>query len=98
MVSVPGSGAKITLRVYPNAGRNELAGFSDGVLRVKVAAPPVRGKANKELLTFLSRLLGVSKSSLSIVRGHTSRSKVIAVSDLSREEVLERLLPDYSSS
>ena len=77
--------------MYPNARQSELAGFTDGVLQVKVAAPPVKGKANRELTTFLSQVLGVSKSSLIIVKGHTSRKKVIAVDGLSQDEIIKRL-------
>ena len=65
---------------------------SEGVLRVRIAAPPARGKANRELLSFLSQLLGVRQSSLAIIKGHTSRSKVVAVSGLSQEKALGRLL------
>ncbi len=61
------------------------------MLRVKVAAPPVRGKANKELIDFLSQLLGISKSSIAIEKGLTSRKKVIAVKGLSQTQILERL-------
>jgi hypothetical protein len=85
--------ARISLHVYPNAPRNEIVGFTDGVLGVKVAAPPVKGQANRELVAFLSQILGVGKSSLAILKGHTSRSKLISVSGFSLEEVLKRLLP-----
>jgi uncharacterized protein (TIGR00251 family) len=67
--------------------------FADGVLRIKIAAPPLKGKANKELLAFLSQALGVGQGTLTIVKGHTSRNKVIAISGLSREEVIGRLWP-----
>jgi hypothetical protein len=93
-VSLSERGAKISLRVSPNAARNEVVGFTDGVLRVKIVAPPVEGKANKELIAFLSQKLGVSKGSLTIIKGHTSRNKVIAIDGLSQEQVLRRLLPD----
>jgi len=85
--------ARISLHVYPNAPRNGIVGFEGGVLGVKVAAPPVKGQANRELVAFLSQLLGVSKSSLAIIRGHTSRNKLISVRDLSQEEVIRRLSP-----
>jgi len=88
----------ISVRVYPNAARNEVAGFSDGVWQVRVSAPPVKGKANRELITFLSKVLSIGKSSLSITRGHTSRSKVIAVDGLSEEEITERLSSCGASS
>jgi len=86
------SEVKISLKVYPNAPRNEVLGFAEGVLRVKIAAPPVRGKANKELLSFLSRILGISQTALTISRGHTSRNKTIAVRGLGQDELLARLL------
>ena len=88
----------ISVRVHPNATRNEVAGFSDGVWQVKVSAPPVNGKANRELITFLSEVLGVSKSSLSIAKGHTSRNKVIAVEGLNEEEIMKRLSSSYGVS
>ena len=97
-MSISGSGAIISVKVYPNAGRNEVVGLRDETLRVKIAASPVRGKTNKELLAFLSHLLGVGKDSLSIIRGYTSRNKVVAIDGLSRKEVLGWLLPGYSCS
>jgi uncharacterized protein (TIGR00251 family) len=92
-VSLSEKGVELSLRVQPNAARNELVGFSEGVLRVKVAAPPVKGKANKELIAFLTRKLGLSKGDLTILKGHTSRNKVISVIGLSREELNQRLSP-----
>ena len=90
-MSISESGAKISLRVYPNAARDEVLGFTDGVCHIKVAAPPVKGKANDRLIAFLSQLLDVSKGRVSIIKGHTSRSKLIAIDGLSREDVMKRL-------
>ena len=89
---------KIPLRVQLNAARNELVGFANGVLKIKVAAPPVKGKANEALIAFLSKVLGISKGSLSIVSGHTSRNKVIAIAGLSQDEIIKRLTAELSSS
>jgi len=83
----------ISVRVYPNAARNEVAGFDGGVFRVKVAAPPVQGKANRELVAFLGEVLGISKNRVSITRGHAARNKLIAIDGLSEAGVKERLLP-----
>jgi len=82
----------LQVKVTPNASRNEITGLIDGVLQVKVAAPPVKGKANKELTDFLSQALGVKKSSLSIVKGQTGRNKVIAIEGLSRDDIIKRFL------
>ena len=87
------SETRISLHVYPNAPRNQVVGFEGGVLGVRVAAPPLKGQANRELVAFLSQLLGVSRGSLAILKGHTSRNKLIAISGLSREEVIRRLSP-----
>ena len=90
---MPENKAKISLQVHPNAARNEVVDFTGGVLQVRIAAPPVKGKANRELINFLSKMLGVSQGALAIIKGHTSRIKVITVDGLSQEEVIQRLLP-----
>jgi uncharacterized protein (TIGR00251 family) len=81
----------ITIQVQPNARRNEVLGFEDGILHIKIAAPPVKGKANKELVLFLSQLIGVSRGSINIKSGLTSRRKAIAIAGLDRDQIVERL-------
>ena len=83
--------AKITVHVQPNARRNEVLGYEDGVLRVKIAAPPVKGKANQELVRFLSDILGVAKSNITIEKGLTSRRKVVGIRGVTKEEVAREL-------
>ncbi|MFC2012789.1 DUF167 domain-containing protein [Chloroflexota bacterium] len=90
-MTIPESGTDILLKVHPNAGRDEILGVADGVLQVKIAAPPVKGRANARLVAFLSRLAGVSQSRVSIVRGHTGRNKIITIDGVSREEIMRRL-------
>lgn len=87
----------INVRVYPNALRNEVAGSSNGVWQLRVAAPPVKGKANKELISFLGKVLGAGKNSVSIAQGHTSRNKVISVDGLAEEEITKRLAASVSA-
>ena len=79
------------VKVTPNASHNEITGFRDGVLQVKIAAPPEGGKANREFTDFLSRTLGVKKSAIFIVKGQTSRNKAIAIEGMSREDILKKL-------
>ena len=83
--------ATIAVRVRPHARRNELIGFNDGVWQVKLAAPPVAGKANAALVSFLSGLLHIAPSRVSIVRGHRSRHKRLTIAGLSQQEIAERL-------
>lgn len=83
--------ATITLRVQPNARRNEVLKLEDGVFHIRIAAPPVKGRANRELIDFLSRSLGVSRGSITIDKGLTSRTKVISIVGLDRIEIVKRL-------
>ena len=83
----------ISVKVQPNASRSEVTGFSGDQLAVRVTAPPVEGKANRALVELLSDVLGVSRGRIEVVRGHTSRKKVVAVTGLSRDELMERLRP-----
>ena len=73
---------RLVVRVQPNASRSQFLRFEDGVLHLKIAAPPVKGKANRELIDFLSRLLGLPRSALTIEKGHTSRLKTLAITGL----------------
>ncbi len=88
---------KISVRVHPNATRSQLTGFEGGVWQIKVAAPPLKGRANRELEVFLSRRLQVSKSAVSVVKGQTSRHKTVSIDGLSREEIVRKLMPKPSS-
>lgn len=67
------------VRVVPRASRSEIVGEHDGALRVRVAAPPVDGAANEELVATLSRAFRVSRSAVQIASGHTSRLKHVRV-------------------
>ena len=82
---------RLEIRVTPNAGRSEITGWKDGALRVKIAAPPEKGKGNKELIDFLSRALGIRKSAITIVAGRTGRNKTIAVEGMNREEIINKI-------
>ncbi len=83
--------ARLSVRVQPNASRSQFVRFEDGVLHLKIAAPPVKGKANRELIDFLSRLLDLPRSALSIEKGHTSRRKTLSVAGLEPRALEERL-------
>jgi uncharacterized protein len=87
----PENTVKIAVRVYPNAQKNEVVGFADGVLKLKIAAHPEKGKANKELIEFLSDKLEIRKSDISILKGETSHNKLVSVARLTNSEVIKRL-------
>jgi len=73
------TGATFRVRVQPGASKNEIVGVQEDALKVRISAPPVQGKANKALISFLSKELGVKKSEIEIVSGHTSRIKTITI-------------------
>ena len=81
----------IRLRVQPRAPRTEITGEHAGAIKLKVAAPPVDGRANEECRRFLAKLLKVSATSVEIISGDSSRDKVIRVSNISALRVLEAL-------
>lgn len=72
-------GWSLTLRVQPGAKRSEVVGPHGDALRIRVAGPPVDGKANAELVRFLAAHLGVPARAVEITRGHTSRTKVVQI-------------------
>lgn len=84
-------GVTLRVRVQPRGRRTELLGVQAGALKLRVAAPPVDGKANAAVADFLADLLGLGRAAVRIVSGATSRDKVVAVSGLAPAEVLERL-------
>jgi uncharacterized protein (TIGR00251 family) len=87
------------LRVHltPRSARDEVLGLEGDVLRARVTAPPVEGRANEALLRLVAEVLGVPKSSLRIVRGQRSREKLVAVEGLDATEVRQRLALRTSS-
>lgn len=84
---------KTTIEVHlqPGAANNEIMSLRDGMLRVRVTAAPHKGQANRALLTLLAQILALSRNNLSLIRGNTSRHKVIAIQGLSPEELQQRL-------
>ena len=81
----------ITLRVTPSASRDAVVGWQGDMLRLRVAAPAQRGKANEAVLRLLASALGIERRRLRIVRGHTSRQKMVSVDGLDEAEVRARL-------
>ena len=81
----------LSVKVTPRAPRNEIGAPLGSELKVKIAAPPVDSAANQELIEFLADLIECGKGAIQIVRGGTSRHKVIQITGLSPEETVRRL-------
>jgi uncharacterized protein len=89
--SAPTNQARLTVKITPNSSRNEILGQMNGVWRIKIAAQPEKGKANKELIEFLSHYLDVRKDDILILKGHTSHNKLMGFNGISQEEINSRL-------
>lgn len=85
-------GATFAVRVSPGARASRILGVHGDALKVSVAAPPEKGRANAALLDLLARGLEVSTSRLSVASGSLSRDKVVRIEGLSPAEVAARLL------
>ena len=82
MISAVPGGVEIALHIQPRASRTEVIGAHGDALKIRLAAPPVDGEANEELVRFLAKTLGVPKSAVTIVRGATGRKKVVRVAGI----------------
>jgi uncharacterized protein (TIGR00251 family) len=91
VIQATASGIALRLRVQPRASRTEMVGTLGDELKIRVAAPPVGGEANEELVRFLAKRLGVPRSAVTIVSGSGSRSKVAAVEGIGTGEAAARL-------
>ena len=75
------------VRVIPRASKSEIVGEHDGALKVRLAAPPVDGAANEELIKLLAKEFGAAKSGINIVSGQTAKTKQVRISNLSKEKL-----------
>jgi uncharacterized protein (TIGR00251 family) len=78
-------GITFSVRVIPRSSRTEIVGEHDGILKVKLASPPVEGAANTELIKLFAKKLGVAKSAVTIVSGETSKTKRLRVDGVDTE-------------
>lgn len=83
--------ALLKIRVNPRSSRNQVTGWRDDVLQIKLTAPPVEGAANKAVLEFLAEQLSIKKSQIALVSGATSREKTVEITGLSNSEIRRRI-------
>jgi uncharacterized protein (TIGR00251 family) len=84
--------AEIAIRLQPRAKREEVVGVRGAAIVIRVTAPPVDGKANAALCALVARRVGVAPSRVAVVRGQTSRDKVVRVEGVTAEAVRDALL------
>jgi len=81
----------LAVKVIPNAPRTAIAGRLGDAVKIKLHAPPVEGRANAALCEFLADHLGLPRRAITLLRGDTSRQKVLRIDGLSAAEVNARL-------
>jgi uncharacterized protein (TIGR00251 family) len=90
-------GIALPVRVIPRASRNEVVEIlSDHTVKIRLKAPPVEGKANEELVKFLSKILDIPKSKIEIVGGRTGRDKLVSILDVDGDEVNKKILENLA--
>lgn len=88
-----GGRTTLTLHIQPGARKTEITGQHGDALKIRLAAPPVDGKANAALIDFIADRLGLTKSAISLKSGQTSRRKVLEVS-AAPKDTTQRLMPE----
>jgi uncharacterized protein len=90
----PGPGeteTRLTVQVQPRASRDGIVAIEGSALRVRVTAPPADGAANQAVCDLLAGALGCPRSAVTILRGHTARTKLVGVAGLALPEIRSRL-------
>lgn len=78
---------RLSVKVIPGAKRTRIVGWLGEALKVQVAAAPERGKANDELIEFLSRALALPRNAAAVISGHTSQRKVVELAGVTSEQI-----------
>lgn len=84
-------GVTFGVKVVPRAKRDEVVGIENEVVKIRLSAPPVEGRANEALVRFLAERLGVALGSVEIVKGETGRNKVVKVKGIGVERLRQGL-------
>lgn len=95
-ISQNGRDVILSVKVVPAGSKTALAGFLDGMLKVKLSAAPEKGKANKALIRFLADVLGVKKNAVSIISGSTNPHKKVKIVGVNVDLVIKKLCHDIS--
>ena len=93
-LSSDGDGVVLTLHIQPGAKKTEVVGRHGDALKIRLAAPPVDGKANAALIAFLSAQVGAGKTAITLLSGESSRAKRVRIAGVSEGLVRATLLPE----
>jgi len=93
MINIQENSEGITteIKVQPRSSRNQIVGEQDGMLKIKLTAPPVEGEANQALVDYLSSILDVPRRNVTLLKGESSRQKIVAIQGITREAFLQKI-------
>jgi uncharacterized protein len=77
----------LNVKVVPSSSRDQLVGWLGGAMKIKVMAPPEKGRANAAVVDFLARRLGVDKKSIEVISGHSSPAKIVQIGGLDDDQL-----------
>jgi uncharacterized protein (TIGR00251 family) len=97
LVVSKGGAQRVEIHAKPRASKSALRGVKDGALEVALAAPPVDGAANEELVRFLAAALGIARRDVRLLRGEGARTKLVEIVGLDAASVRQRLTRGASS-
>ena len=87
-----GQGIFVPFHVQPKASKTAISGIYGDAVKISLAAPPVDGKANSELIAFTAKKSGVSKSMVTLVSGQTSRKKTLFIAGMTPNQFADKIL------
>jgi hypothetical protein len=93
ITEVPG-GIRIEIKVQPRSSKNQLAGEQEGALKIKLTAAPVDGEANQALISFLSASFKIPKKNITLLKGETSRHKLVEIIGMDKNQLIPLLHKD----
>lgn len=86
------NGIIFSVKLVPNSSFSKIVDYTEEYARVKICAPPIENKANKELISFCSKLFDVNKSKIEIISGEKSKLKKILIKDTKLDVLTQKLI------
>ena len=92
MTKAPMPSARLQVKVVPGSSRDEIVGWLGDALKIKVMAPPEKGRANEAVVELLAERLGLPADAITVASGHSSPSKVISVVGMDAETIKQQVM------
>ncbi|MDD3237780.1 MAG: DUF167 domain-containing protein [Candidatus Gastranaerophilales bacterium] len=85
------NGVTISIKIVPNASRESILGYTDEYIKIKICAPPIENKANKQLILFLSKFFSIPKTSIEFISGEKSKIKRLLLNGADIKEIVKKI-------